>query len=294
MAAKSNLLVVGAALSAGLAGGYYAGKTSKAPEEISATPTSSQNLDRLQAFAAADLENYFRLKTNEEKFKKADELLAKMVTILMADLGLRMSNGAIVTVAPAPPSVNANDGTKPTASRVAPFKKEIGSPSGHTLSIEDVRTPSEIEEFLKSADPKSFNEQIANAPGFSNKNGVLANYDGRFAGTARVTYDEKPMTWELALTFHGKMVDRRLQGQYRLTMASSGKEFSNGSSNGALDGNVRELPYDPLAVVIEASPDTVLQTYYVKRTDSIIANIMRRPKNGATYAIIGIVELRRQ
>lgn len=72
-----------------LAGSWY---NSRSHLEI-AVPSSlnPELLAKFQELTAADLEEYYRLKTAEDKYKKADEILGKVMAIFLADLGLHAS-----------------------------------------------------------------------------------------------------------------------------------------------------------------------------------------------------------
>ncbi|MFK5261354.1 hypothetical protein, partial [Lactiplantibacillus plantarum] len=71
-----------------------------------------------------------------------------------------------------------------------------------------------------------------------------------------------------------------------------GKVFSNKSSSGSLGDEIFELPGDPNALILEASPGRYLQAYYGARLEAILVNIIERDPQGA-YKTIGSAVLNR-
>src|SRR4051812_35867240 len=51
----------------------------------------SELKEKLQTLTDNDITEYYRLKNLEDKYKKADEILGKIVTLFLADLGIRVS-----------------------------------------------------------------------------------------------------------------------------------------------------------------------------------------------------------
>ncbi|MEK7358578.1 MAG: hypothetical protein AAB250_19185, partial [Bdellovibrionota bacterium] len=170
-----------------------------------ATDKGSTKLESLQAIADTDLADYYRLQSLEERYKKADEILGKMVQIFLADLGLRISP-SVVTASAAPPlqletrvdcppttaaaipsAADASAGAATVATNVPPPSAEVVAATlASRPTLDNLRTDAEIAEFLKQSEIRDFEAALKSSTGYANKTSTLPFLNGRFTGTASV------------------------------------------------------------------------------------------------------------
>ena len=77
----------------GFAAGYFA-RTQNQKFVLVTQPVTPQEVlatNKLQALTDKEIAEYYELKNDAEKLNKADEILAKMMTIFLHDLGIRIS-----------------------------------------------------------------------------------------------------------------------------------------------------------------------------------------------------------
>lgn len=257
--------------------------------------------DKLQALTESELLEYSRLKTLEERYRKADELLTKMIQIFVADLGLRLSplalealkDGSVGSSAVPSPAIPE----KPAATPPLPPSPSPTRPPhpGHGVprpALSEVRGPEEIEGFLKASRIEDLDEALKTSSGLSNRS-QIADLTGRFTGQALIERDGRPVIWDVVFEFQGQLADGKLRGRNRLILSENGKVFSNKSGRGSLDGDFRELAQDPLATLVEAGPNSFVQLYYLKESDALIGNFLQRPGTGRPFRTIGTLHLRR-
>jgi hypothetical protein len=116
--------------------------------------------------------------------------------------------------------------------------------------------------------------------------------NGKFRGPVSITFGGQRHYWEAYLELQGTVTKGQLEGRSMVTLAENGNVFSNSSSNGSQTG-YRELPSDPYAVLLQASPTVTFQLYYLHDLDQLAGNVYRREAEDRPYAYVGTVELRR-
>ncbi len=100
---KSNTaLAVLVSLLAGAIIGYSFKLSGNATSPSGSAPISTSDYDegirKLQDLSENEIAEYYRLKTMEERYAKADELLGKMMTIFLADLGIKLTTDTKVAM----------------------------------------------------------------------------------------------------------------------------------------------------------------------------------------------------
>lgn len=291
--------------------GFFVGRS--IGEKTSTSTGFTSNLQSLQDLADNEIADYYRLKTLEEKYKKADEILGKMVAIFLADLGVRVSSDvAAASKIPAPPLSSRTESTpaateatpSPPSNSISPAQlsnalsatpAQADSPKiANRTPLEAIRSDSEIAEFLKLSQIKDFDSALKTSAGYKNSNSTLPYLLGRFVGSATATRRDKLETWETEMVLDARMArDGRLFGSYSLKLAKGGRVFSNKSGKGGLDSEWREWKDDPEVIFVEVSPNMFLQMYYLKSSDSLIGNVVEQDKRDRTYKTIGTIRMNR-
>ena len=312
---KINFGAMAVALIVGLGIGFMIGRT-QAPDSNPQAETNSTGIEKLQSLADNEIADYYRLKTLEERYLKADEVLAKIMGVFLADLGIR-TNPQVVRAAqnPAASEVTAagaaaaqtqtiSNGPNAVSSGVnsGVDQERLAKPaSGKTENRLAKRAPSrelrhehEIADFLRDSQIEEFEQVIKKSSGFANKTGVLDQLNGRFVGPANVIRRGEAAVWDIEFELKGRLLNGKFEGDRILKLSEKGKVFSNSTGNGNLGNDFREIPVDPEAIITGAGPNTYLQVYYLKSIDSLAGNILRQEDIAEGFKTIGSFQLSRQ
>jgi hypothetical protein len=284
--------------------GLYMGSFHLRPAPIAATPAPPSGLEKLQSLAEVDFEDYYRLKTMEEKYVKADEILGKIMVIFLADLGLRVSReaqeasqikAAPLERNPEPVSPKARELPAPTSGIPTPDaeKQDLRRLARMEEKLLEVRDERAVEGFLRRVKFDDLEATLKSSSGFANRSGVLSALNGSFEGRARVRYAGKSEGWDMHLDVAATMSKAELSGSVKTRLLKEGKVFSNSHSNGDKIDVFREFVGSSSALLVKASPQIYLQLYYLKEIDQLAANIYRRASEAEGFEHIGSASLKR-
>lgn len=258
--------------------------------------------EKLQNLTDQDLTEYYRLKSLEERYKKADEILGKIMVIFLADLGLHVSHEAAehmksnLIAAPhvseATTKTSGHADEAPVVNESAPTNANLWGWVAAEKSRELLRSDREVPGFLEKVKIANLDEAMKSSVLFDNRTGSLDSLKGRFSGIAHVTYNEKARDWTVDLFLDASVVGGRLQGVARAKIFENGKEFSNSSDKGDM-ASYREFTSGSEATIIKVSPTIALQVYYIKSTDSLVGNMYLRATEDEPYRHIGTLNLKR-
>lgn len=258
---------------------------------------------KLQALTDNDIAEYYRLKTMEERYKKADEILGKIMTIFLADLGIRVSeatlaqakNGAEVRPGSSPSPLDLKNTTD--ANRVGmQSKKAEAAGAANWVAAEklrdEVRSDGEIADFLEKTRIENLDEAIRTTTAFSNKFNNLSVLKGPFRGAAQVKVSGVSHDWTIEMHLNAEIESGTLQGKTQIKIAENGEVFSDLTDNGEIN-NYREFSSGSEAVMMKASPSTYFQVYYIKRLDALVGNVYTRKSEADPFVRIGTLHLKR-
>jgi len=260
--------------------------------------------EKLQLLADSDLEDYYRLKTMEEKYLKADELLGKIMVIFLADLGLRVSASAqnaakqppIAASSSLSPSPSAPERLFPTPTPATPPPKPTEAHHKHWSSNEasllELRDERNVPSLLRRLRVSDFESSLKSSRAFSNSNGIISSLNGGFEGSTRVRFGGAAHSWYVHIELAGAMAKGQLTGNLKIRMLENGKVFSNSSSSGNINA-FRDFAGDSQALLAQASPTVFFQLYYLKELDQLAANVYRRESEQAGFEHIGSMSLKR-
>ncbi len=258
--------------------------------------------DKMQALASSDLEEYYRLKTAEEKYQKADEILGKIMQIFLADLALHVSGeaqeAAKVKFVSETPSAQAPSPSPVPAFLSHPAEKESEPVvASNWKQSEDkllaTRNERDIETALKEVRISNLDGELKNTSRFMNKTGLLNTLNGKFGGTARVTVKEKTRDWDIFMELAGSILNNELNGKVKIQLIENGKPFSTTSGNGGL-GQFREFSKADSKTLLVRAGSEYFQLYHLKDLNQLVGNVYHQESDDDPYEYIGTITLRRQ
>jgi hypothetical protein len=299
-------VTTGKSLTAGLiffVAGLYLGANHLRSAPKAFNPLPSSGLDKLQNIADVDLEDYYRLKSMEERYAKADEILGKMMVIFLADLGLRVSqqaqdaaqNRAITKDHLEPSMSRQNFATSPNPPPVPEnntkaMHLEFNRAENALLQARDERS---IEGHLRKVKIADLGSALRASTNFTNSNDSLGSLNGSFEGGTRVRIEGKSEAWHVHIDLAAAMQKSKLAGQVRIRLLKNGKVFSDSNSSGDNIEAFREFTGGSAAILIKAGPKIHLQAYYLKELDLLATNLYRRPAEDQDFEFIGSAQLKR-
>ncbi len=272
-------------------------KLDGAPKTLDAQ-NDIQLKEKLQALTDSDIADYYRLKNLEDKYTKADEILGKIMTIFLTDLGLRVSKRTEEQIHQAlekNPLPTSN--SKGLVAKTENITKPIGIPKDDKWTINEkplheISNERDIPDFLEKVKIDKIDEALKSSVSFANRTSTLDALKGKFSGTSQVKIEEKIHLWDLDLFLNAEMVGGVLTGKAQIKMAENGKIFSDSSHGGDIRA-FREFTLGSEAVFINASPNVVFQLYYFKSMDTLSGNIYQKIRGSETFSYIGTLRLRR-
>jgi len=281
----------------GLGIGTYA----HSPQSGSESPLNPDLRQKLQNLANVDLEDYYRLKNSEEKFLKADEILGKIMTIFLADLGLHMSQGAVSAshekFVPAPTSKSPDPLPARPNVPVPMAKAETPKPNALQLNqkaeakLAAVRDDRDVPSLLRQTQIENLDEALRSTKIFANRTETASSLNGSFGGRGNLHYENQDHLWDVSITVKASMSASELNGWYKLELSENGHSFS--TSNGSGRVPFKEFERGSQAVFMEAGDKIQIQFYYLKELDQVACNIYRRSTQDLPYALIGTAVLKR-
>lgn len=288
--------------------GYYLG--SRSQKSTSPAVQTVQQVDlikeKFQRLTDQEIQEYYLLKDEQEKYRKADEILGKIVLLLLQDLGVRVSQNtqtaALDQSKQSDQILNPATQNQPEAFTIPPdAAKEIAKPNEvvpanpwvlNEKKLSEVSSSTEVAEYLQQVKIENFEESLKQSKSFTNSNQNLSDLTGRYKGAAQVVNRGKNAVWEIELNLEANMRGQVLRGLSHILISENGKTFSNSKDRGEVM-NFREFSGGSQATLIRASPSINFQTYYIKSREVMVGNIYQLNKTTIQYEYIGTFELRR-
>ncbi|MDG0815236.1 hypothetical protein [Bdellovibrio svalbardensis] len=304
---NSTTLLLGFFLLIGVSfASYEAGQKSVSTLSSEASIEEKVKADLVE-LTKKDFEEYQNLKTMEDRYKKADEILGKIVTVFLADLGLKLSfkplNPALLEGACAIPGLAP--AVTPTPSP-APQQSNMSTPPAATTPT-IVKTPAWIlnekrianmdreEDILRALKQNPIEDLFTTLKSSHDiSRGEALIIEGRFQGEIHF-FDRKKhksdwiLYWEINdITAQGRTSSSSL---ITLTEKSNGKTFSRSRGNQMLKNFTR--PDGSKALIVNVNDDDgYIQIYPVGGTDQWVGNYYEKSKIGE-YNFVGQVTLNR-
>jgi hypothetical protein len=274
-----------------------------AQPQIQPSP-GSRIKEKIQALSDQEIAEYYALKNDAERLKKADEILAKMMTIFLHDLGIKLFQN---TNEKSKNNLNSSDVQPPKDGQISlsDLKNKMAltqnqmTPVGSIADWKNVeksrhyiKTEKERADFLGKVQIPDFDDALKQSSVFANKTGYISLLQGRFTGKADVKLNEKYLSWDIEMSINGTLEKGSFEGKSSIKLSRDGKVFSDSSGNGTLRA-FREFNSDSDAILMRAGPDVYFQVYFLKDNDSLVGNVYYREEEDDPYKKIGTLQLRR-
>lgn len=281
----------------GLGAGYWLGRGSGADNY---KVKYEQLRDKLDHLNKVDFEEYLALKSQKDKYEKADEILGKMILIFLADLGFSISDdkmklarrmagpdagamGAQGADSPAasrmetsegtggPDSAGSNAGTS-GAGKGAPTSDKVAQLSLKEKGVDELANETQAKEFLDSVALDELFDQIKSAKRLTP--GQFEAVRGTYTGKLQFD-DTRENPWDVEIQLEGTPEGESINGAVDIKMFKQGsaKPFSHARGKGNDLKNVQGFPGDSQAILMNVyGDDGYLQVYAPKRLGYLIAN----------------------
>ena len=287
----------------GFLAGYFLGRQNPSSSDASvpavAVETEKDNCQDFEKFkaqlsgiSAEEIRAYLKTQDAEQKLKKADEILGKMVQLLVAQVGFQINKDELQQFGKIPDvgarADNQPPATVPAAATVEPAPEPPGENRVHasqlTARINAVENEQQARSVLRSMGT-NFTDRI-NQSGDPTADEVQ-NLNGDFEGTA--VFDKDRRTQRLILHFQGQIIQKKLQGSWSMqSLADGGKQVGSSSGRGNL---ARDFSGNDNEIFIEFGSQ-YFQLVYVPSLDQWMGNIL--VKNRTQYNKVGFASLRRR
>lgn len=266
--------------------------------------------DQFSKIAEVDMEEYSRLKDQEQKYQKADEILGKIVQIFLADLGLRVTDAKIhlaklqatgsgAQIAAEAQAVAAQpmrgaemsrsqSGSKVASAAAVPSTSEWQKAESRLSSIENDQ---DADKFLKDARIPDFLAELKTSNGISSLDSVTQAILGKYAGEIAFQ-DGSGTLWGMSIEADGRIENQKLVGKELIVLSKDGQPFSTTKGSGDIKA-FRKFAGGSSAVLMEIADSYYFQLYYQKEQDAFIGNFYQKG-DGASYPFKGTVHLTKQ
>lgn len=262
----------------------------------------------LVALTRQDFEEYQNLKSLEERYKKADEILGKIVTVFLADLGLKLnfkptslqflesssgtsrnddlsSTQALVKTSETPSAIKAG-AQDPVKSSSVPLSIEWAKKEDHLLEIRDEKEA--FDELRKMPIPDLYSTLRKSRDATAAEALMI---EGRFQGEITFfNHKEYKTDWLIEWEVRLKSVDKANgSSEIMLTRKSDGVTFSHARGSGTFKEFLRVDGSKALIVNVQGD-DGYIQVYPLNNTEQWVGNYYEKKKSG-TYEFVGQVRL---
>lgn len=262
-------------------------------EKEIATPAMSCELpEGLKNITEEEFRAYLAAATAEEKLKKADEILSKMMQALVADFGLRIqqqeimkSTEGLTTMArcePRQPSPVSRSSVAPTP---APTPNARGNAQLAEWQQSLQRTANETELFAAlEKNPLNLTEALKGAKNLSPTQ--IEMISGRFQGVVQLN-QPRAEVWSMELSLENRGRDQFRGRSTFVLRTSNGREIARTRGSGDLNRNYQTYGG---AILVSGGPYTA-ELYYVPQLDQFAGHLAET--RNATIRRIGLIQLKR-
>jgi hypothetical protein len=270
-----------------LSTGYWLGHSTRpAAEEkiVRVSELDGPTKEKLQALTENEIADYYRLKTMEEKFEKANEILGKVMQIFVADLGLKISQQTLNRAKNPAPLASAPATPKTVLPPPEPKSKPEEKPRPHHYSPAAVKSLKDIDEFLELAKIEKFGNSPRFLGNFSNREDIVSQMSGTFSGNCQTATPVR--TWNIL--FELAAPSDRNPLQFYLQLSEGGRVFSRVNRVSAL----KDYTSDAAGFIVLAQTNIFLQVYYLKNFDMLVGHVYQ--SKFGSYAPVCSFQLARQ
>lgn len=241
-----------------------------------------------------DFEAYQKLKIADERYRKADEILGKIMTVFLADLGLRMTTPVPAKADSTMHGVSDNrEANQPAAkpvdnTRTAEAPKTTASRDWirYEAQVKEQVSENEVKDILKKMEIKDLFAELKSAKPVSAAQFQIVA--GRYIGEIIFFDDQVP--WNIDWDFNGRVLgDGQIVGRQEISIRKNGKRFSH--TTGEINA-VMSMPGSEAILINVYGDDGYLQLYPNERLDHLYANYYQK-KGLDQFTLKGVANLRR-
>lgn len=224
---------------------------------------------KLENIGNVDMQEYLRLKDQKARYEKADEILAKILQLMIYDLGLRQEDQLAQMKArkqveantpPDQPSQTTwveNPKVRERQKRISEQSSEKPSWKQNTEKIAEIYRADQVDEFLKSVEIPDFFGAIRS--GSSLTAAQVEQLNGSFAGRA-VFDDPKELPWQVIMSVNATLEEGQMFGQFDVRLSKNGKQFSR-TRSGRKRGEKQPIKLDYF-MGLEGDANTLIVNAY--------------------------------
>lgn len=252
-----------------------------------------------------DFEEYQNLKSLEDRYEKADEILGKIVTVFLADLGLRLgykpTNPALLdaacAIAAPTPVVTATPTPTSTPQISQENPKPTPTPNPQTWTrgenrVTNARDEAEALEELRKLEIPDLFSTLKESKNLSTREAL--DIDGHFQGEISF-FDRKThkTDWYIEWQVQYRSATKEGSSYIALTRKSDGKTFSrtrSGTEKGLVTDNFMRPAGSRAMIVNVYGDDGYIQIYPLGNKNTWVGNYYEKAKLGE-YQMIGQVRL---
>ena len=269
-----------AALLFGVALGYFSGNRESTLDSAEVTQRA------LRALSESDYQEYLRLKDSPEKLRKADELLGKIMQLVLADIGLNAAKPRAASPALEAPAAASSPAAKVT------LKPDTVGAGRKWLEVEQkvVNGNSETEalEALKGVEiADMFQELRASQPLSSDQ---LRQINGRYVG--EITFYDGAEPWHMEWLVQADQKNGGLSGKQDIKLSKNGKVFSHTNNDGTLK-DFSAAAGNSKAIFLKANGDSGYLQLWEANALQRLAGVYFSKETIDRFKAIGTVNLER-
>lgn len=267
---------------------YYLGRNSVgAPVRVQNCDSLKSQAQQIQNIAETDYKQYLTMPTSQLKCDKAEELLNRVIVLFLTDLAHHMRGSTPTLIPnrpheerialpsaetkPAPSNIGSKLDQEPTheANQTAVKPKNQIAWATIVKSIKESRSEKEAVEALDKIVLPNLAATFRAAVGIGRDQ--LTTINGKYTGA--VTFIDGREPWHIEWTVDGSMDKTAISGNYEITMAKQGKQFSR--SRGNITAKTFKVSNeDHSAIIIDVyGHDGYLQLYPVDKLEKLVGNM---------------------
>lgn len=263
----------------------------------------SEAREKFVQLGEKEVAEYLRLKEQKARYEKAEEILAKMLLIMLHDLGIRASGQQIAQLKSAPASTeqateakveksstSLTANTHPRATSATPTPTPADTPTFDPAKAKEISNEADVKDFLQKAALEDFLSSLKGGAPLNQEQIEMLN--GTYAGEV-IFSDPARAPWQVHMVFNGRMTEKGPRGRHEIILMRNGRRFSR--TRGRIDDkHYVGMNGDAHGVVVDVNDgNAYFQLFYFPRLNTFNGNVYVKESIGV-YKLAGIVNLIRR
>lgn len=248
--------------------------------------SNDEKISALDQISKTDYQDYLRIKDADEKLKKADEILGKVMVLFLADLSLHIGQQKTIPVSASKVENVAKPETMDSSAAVktAPAVMESAHPLTalptkvfNDKKITQSATMKEALSYLKEVEVKDLKSVLSEVSKVTSEQNLLLQ--GHYVGV--VTFDDNTEPWRIEWDVNSEFRDGQLKGQSEIRLSNSKKVFSRSGGQGDIK-DFSAWAKDSQAILVNSyGDDGYIQLYYLSHLNKFVGNYYLKDKSGS-------------